>query len=278
MPEIAEAHTMADQLKIAVGYDIVVIDVYSDSPNKFQNIHLAKGQSIINVFAIGKHVIFQLVDGFIYTTLSMTGKWLLKSDNLLKYQDYFKLRLGYGRREGRVTRVKGYMYFADPRTWGNVRYLNHDEYNVEISKLGPDPLNNELQLDYWRGMITKKSIGGRHVVDFLNDQKILSGLGNWLRAEILYEARIHPFYPISELNEEQIDNLFSAVFTVVTGAYTHQGHSMGTDVGNYCDCYGNFGTYPTSVFGKSVCPFGHIISKEKCKGNQTVHHCSICQV
>ncbi len=278
MPEIAEAHIMADQMSLLIGHKIISIDIQSNSPDKFRNLPNTKGRKVIKVFAIGKHPIIQLENGFIYSSLSMTGKWLLPCDHLIKHFDYVKLRIGYGNISGRIHRIKGYIYFLDSRTWGSVKYLADKEYHELIIKLGPDPLNGELTWDYWYSIITKKSIGRRQVCKFLNDQGLVSGLGNYLRSGILYDAKINPFKPISELNMEEIGKLYNSLIKIVNEAYSYGGLSMGDNVTNYISPTGVMGTCPMTVYDKPICPNGHKVEKYKANSSsQTIHYCPVEQ-
>ena len=279
MPELAEAHIMADEMSAIKGHTILSIDIYSESEDKFSNMVLTSGQKVSNTFAIGKHVIFELEDGFIYSTLSMTGKWLLPSEHLNTYSDYIKLRIGYGRKKGRLNIIRGYIYFIDSRTWGNVKYMLDDEYTDVVNKLGPDPLNGELKIDYWIQAITKKSIWRRHVCDFLNDQAIIAGIGNYLRAEIMYDAKVFPFKPISELTEEEIDRLYHSLRKITNLAYNSKGLSISNNVGNYVTPSGGMGSCPMAVYGKTICPNGHTVEKyKKNTGSQTIHYCPVEQI
>lgn len=292
MPEIAEAHTMAQQISVISGQKILTIDIYSDSTTKFSNLHLAKGKNVIDVFAHGKRVIIQLLDGIILTTLSMTGKWLLPCSHLSENISYCKLRLGFGKeykctnvildgkkRTTKVNRVKGHIYFLDSRTWGSVKYLTNDEYFSEISKLGPDPLNNELNFEYFHKAITKPSINRRKVCKFLNDQAIIAGIGNYMRAEILYDAKINPFRSISTLTYEEIVRLYNSLIITCERALESNGLSISDTVGNYVTPGGGKGTFQKRVYGDHpFCPNGHNIERVKNGSEQTIHYCPVEQI
>lgn len=279
MPEIAEAHTMADELSIFIGHQILDVQIYSNNSNKFNNIQLAYKQTVVNVFAIGKRVIIQLNNGYLLTTLSMTGKWLFQGPHLDSCFSYIKLKIAYGKNVGRLNRIKGHIYFIDTRTWGNVEYLTDEEFNCTISKIGPDPLNGELTREYFVSAITKESIGKRPVCDFLNDQAIIGGIGNWIRSQIMYEAGVFPFKPISQLAPEEIDKLYNSVISVCKRAYGCCGYSIDDKVGNYVSPTGKSGYFAVSVYMKSVCPNGHLVQQHKrTKGAQTVHYCPIEQI
>lgn len=278
MPEIAEAHIMADHLHDLIGNRILQVKLLTSDKN-FNNIHLAKLRTIEDVYAKGKHVIIVLDVGYIYTTLSMTGKWILPGPLVDIHRNYIKLELHCGSISGRIARTKKIAYFSDCRTWGSVVYLDEDQLNDKISKLGPDPLNDELTLEYWRSAVSKRTISSKMIVKFLNDQKVISGIGNYLRVSILYDAKINPYRTLSNLSDEDIIDLYNSIIKICREAYDHGGLSMGDDLGNYISPLGVKGTYPSPVYGVRKCPLNHLVMKEKIKGDgQSIHYCPVEQI
>ncbi len=61
-----------------------------------------------------------------------------------------------------------------------------------IGALGPDPLRPDAEPDRaWRRI----SRSDRSIGDLLMDQKVLAGVGNVYRAEVLFRHRVHPLRP-----------------------------------------------------------------------------------
>lgn len=61
-----------------------------------------------------------------------------------------------------------------------------------LGRLGPDPLRSDADPDLaWRRI----SRSHRPIGDLLMDQKVLAGVGNVYRAEVLFRHRIHPLRP-----------------------------------------------------------------------------------
>jgi endonuclease-8 len=69
-----------------------------------------------------------------------------------------------------------------------------------LAQLGPDPLAADFDLDdaarRLRGMGAGFDVG-----DALLDQRVVAGIGNAIRAEGCFRARISPWRPVSELSE-----------------------------------------------------------------------------
>jgi endonuclease-8 len=68
------------------------------------------------------------------------------------------------------------------------------------ARLGPDPLRKDADPDQAWAAITRsrKAIGA-----LLMDQKILAGVGNVYRAEVLFRASINPYRPGNQLSRDE---------------------------------------------------------------------------
>lgn len=71
------------------------------------------------------------------------------------------------------------------------------EIATQIAELGPDPLRPDADAGLAWAKIHRSK---RPIAALLMDQKILSGVGNVYRAEVLYRNRIDPHRPGNELN------------------------------------------------------------------------------
>ena len=83
--------------------------------------------------------------------------------------------------------------FVDKRRLGRVRLVDVDAKDIRttepIASNGPDPVQEQIEESWLFSILSKKKLP---VKAFLLDQAILSGIGNWVADEILYNARIHP--------------------------------------------------------------------------------------
>lgn len=69
-----------------------------------------------------------------------------------------------------------------------------------LDRLGPDPLRADADPELaWRRI----SASPRAIGDLLMDQKVLAGVGNVYRAEVLFRHRIHPLRPGNTLRSGQ---------------------------------------------------------------------------
>jgi endonuclease-8 len=66
------------------------------------------------------------------------------------------------------------------------------ETHAFLSRLGPDILDDELTAEGIVARLEEKRFMRRSLAALYLDQSFLAGLGNYLRSEILYRARLHP--------------------------------------------------------------------------------------
>ncbi|KAF8474759.1 Formamidopyrimidine-DNA glycosylase N-terminal domain-containing protein [Kalaharituber pfeilii] len=106
--------------------------------------------------------------------------------------------------------------FVDARRLGRVRLITPKEgfdirHSEPIAANGPDPAQEDISLEWFSSKLRRKAVP---VKGFLLDQAMLSGIGNWVGDEILYEAKIHPEAYTNTLSDEQIEMLLNSVKNV----------------------------------------------------------------
>lgn len=82
-----------------------------------------------------------------------------------------------------------------------------------LGRLGPDPLRSDADPDLaWRRI----SRSPRAIGDLLMDQKVLAGVGNVYRAEVLFRHRIHPLRPGNTLRVGQWRSIWTDLVELMT--------------------------------------------------------------
>jgi len=79
-----------------------------------------------------------------------------------------------------------------------------------IRRLGVELLGPGTRLADVRRQVRETRFGRRSLGTLLLDQGFLAGVGNYLRSEILFEARLHPSARPAELDEARLDRLARA--------------------------------------------------------------------
>ncbi|AES68177.2 putative DNA-formamidopyrimidine glycosylase, DNA-(apurinic or apyrimidinic site) lyase [Medicago truncatula] len=105
--------------------------------------------------------------------------------------------------------------FTDKRRFARVRLLKDPTSVPPISELGPDALFDFMTLDEFTERLHKKKT---EIKALLLDQSYISGIGNWVADEVLYQARIHPRQIASSLSGESCSTLYKCIKEVVEKA------------------------------------------------------------
>lgn len=105
--------------------------------------------------------------------------------------------------------------FTDKRRFARVRLLENPVSVPPISELGPDALLEPMTVDEFCKALSKKKIG---IKALLLDQSFISGIGNWIADEVLYQARIHPMQSASSMSKEKCATLLKCINEVIEKA------------------------------------------------------------
>lgn len=158
-------------------------------------------------------------------------------------------------------------YFCDARKFGYVEFFSGEkELKDKLSELGPDFMK-EVKYDYFFSALKTKPRS--NVCSVLMNQKLFSGIGNYLKSEILYSSKISPYRTINSLSDEDIKILFRESKKIVKLSYDNGGVSkkdyvhLNGDKGNFQDML--------LVYGKTKDKLGNKILREKTKDNRTTY-------
>ncbi|MEB3213763.1 MAG: endonuclease VIII [Leptolyngbyaceae bacterium] len=91
----------------------------------------------------------------------------------------------------------------------DIEVLHDDELAAHpfLSRIGPDVLAPDTSVEQVAQRLMDKEFYRRRLTTLLLDQHFLSGLGNYLRSEILFAAGVHPSMRPVDCTEEQIKRL-----------------------------------------------------------------------
>ncbi|PHT88492.1 Formamidopyrimidine-DNA glycosylase [Capsicum annuum] len=137
--------------------------------------------------------------------------------------------------------------FTDKRRFARVRLLENPVSGPPISELGPDALLEPMTADEFSKALSKKKIG---IKALLLDQSFISGIGNWIADEVLYQARLHPMQSASSISKEHCATLLKCINEVTEFA---------VQVDADCSCFPSewlfhyrWGKKPGKVNGKKI--------------------------
>jgi len=178
---------------------------------------------ITKIDSKGKFMWFELAltgtnkTAYLMNTLGLTGEWNFEQSE----QNRIHIKL---QKNGNDINL----FYDDPRNFGTLAITtDKKKLDKKLNKLAPDILKSQMSDENVALLITnfinlphnkKKNINIVNVL--MNDQSaIVSGIGNYLVAEILYDAKISPFRDISDLSEKEILILAHSMRKIVKSAY-----------------------------------------------------------
>ena len=164
--------------------------------------------------------------------------------------------------------------FNDPRHFGTLKFMRSDSaHNKKLSTLGPCILGGQLTPEIFAINALKKP--NRTIAEMLMDQSCISGVGNYLRAEILYDCKLDPWKKVLDLTSLQYVILCESTIRVASASYRSQGASIKT----YRTVDGETGTtqFDFLVYSRKTCPLGHVIQRAKDPKGRMMHWCGVCQ-
>ena len=92
-------------------------------------------------------------------------------------------------------------------------WLADDADDIEaVRSIGPDPARGEMDEAAFRAALHAES---RQLKTFLTDQRALSGIGNGLSDEILYEAKLSPLQLTRNVGDDAAARLYRATLDVL---------------------------------------------------------------
>jgi endonuclease VIII-like 1 len=250
MPELAEVKIMGDFINaVATNQFFDKIEKSPVSKVKTELTAFDGGLFTVKAASRGKELMLELdlVGGgptgedkrHLMISLGMSGSWAMvrhdspKKDEVLKHAH---LRL--------ITNRGDLLVLHDVRRFAKWRWGNWN------SDRGPCPLTefNEFANAVRANWQSSKAFNSP-VNELLMNQGYFNGVGNYLRAEILYRTNIMPFTIAKDLNRDQLEEILKTVHFCVRDAYTLGGGQLKDWVNPNGVPADGFGTW-MQVYGK----------------------------
>jgi formamidopyrimidine-DNA glycosylase len=269
MPEGPEARVMAADVAAFLGLPRRLVRVEVPAPvghyaPKFVKPELVQGRSLqlLKVEAAGKKVVFSFgEDGspslFLVASLAMSGLWQLKPST------WTKMRLTFAGDAGEERSV----YFNDSMGWGWLNFCA--DLREKLRDVGPDLLGDEVTDEVWARAVRRPE----PVCWLIVQQRRVSGVGNYLRADALHRAGVAPQRPGDSLSEGEARRLLDACRERMRVSVAQGGHTLD----NYYRADGSPGTYRPLVYARPRCPVGHVVTFFLDRDNRKCYYCPACQ-
>ena len=185
---------------------------------------------VLDIKTKGKFMYFILENDFyIFSTLGLKGGWTYKlnNNNSKKVGDYkFPKLLDYISKEiyekyhktsinnlNVAFKLKGLnkiVYYYDSLSFGTLKVIdNKEELEKKLNQIGPDIMDDITTISIFIDQITKKNNLDKYIGNVIMNQKVISGIGNYLRSDILWLSRISPFRKIKDLSYKELETIYN---------------------------------------------------------------------
>lgn len=268
MPEGAECKIIAEGISHTLtNKTITKVEILSGrysktEPSGWEELQSALPLRVIGAGCHGKFI-FALFDNerYLWSTLGMSGTW---STEVHKHS-----RLKFTCSDNTV------LYFQDQRNFGTIKFvIGKNEMLKKLKSLGPDMLSQDVTTDVFKRALMQKP--DDTIAQALMNQKLVCGIGNYVKAETLYMARVSPHRLVSSLSDDEFGRLNDAAKKVLRDSYELGGASIRT----YYTFDGKAGGYSEqfNVYGHNKDPLGNEVIKEETKDKRSTYWVPAVQV
>jgi formamidopyrimidine-DNA glycosylase len=233
MPEIIEVKMYADFIRKHI------------KDNKLLNIKILNGRykkhgpfehykKIINelpcmieeINTKGKFMYMKFTDNlYLGVSLGLMGGWFFKKKNSEKL-----LHTHFGQKSNEIIegvveyldRAKkhlnlefqfenGSLYYYDQLSFGSFLVLDKEKLDKKLKTLGVDIMDSNTTLESFIEKFKKSKNLKKKIGVVLLDQKVIAGIGNYLRADLLWMCHISPFRKVNDITDGEFELLFKNI-------------------------------------------------------------------
>jgi endonuclease-8 len=214
MPEGPEIRLAADEVAHAlVSRRTTAVEFAFAQLRRFES--RLQGRRVIDVATRGKAILTHFDNGLvIYSHNQLYGRWFV--DKRGRYPDTNRqLRLAIHN-----DRYSAYLFSASAIEVLPATELDRHPF---LARLGPDLLSEGPDIDTIVERLASPRFRERQLAGLLLDQGFVAGLGNYLRAEILTRAGLHPALKPSQCDKRQLRRLARHIIGLTRRAYRTRG-------------------------------------------------------
>ena len=264
MPEGPEVKTTTDFLKKFVGKQISGFTILSGRylkkeegiPNTDSTVVLPAILESVN--CKGKFIYFTFSydkgnkNYYLFSTLGMTGMWTTEKTKHSRLAILIDNKMS--------------LYYNDMRNFGTLKFINDKIFlDKKLKSLGPDVLNDEVTWDLIKAACLNKP--NKTIAECLMNQSVISGIGNYLKSEILYKSKISPHRVCKDIEDEEWIALGSNALLISRLSYS----LGGATIKDYRKADGTKGSFGRrfAVYNCKFDPSNNIIIKETTKDKRS---------
>jgi formamidopyrimidine-DNA glycosylase len=181
---------------------IVGLELYNIKSNSKTVVTIPKKSKVIDVITKGKLIVLICEDYYFHIHCGLTGWIIFDNPKYPRYELEF-------RTSDNTKMITAYM--DDARRFSKLKILNEKAHKKAFDKLGIDIFSDNFTYTFFESQILDTS---KKIVAFIMEQNKFCGIGNYIKNEALYLAKINPYRTCDDLTETEIKNLYSSILFV----------------------------------------------------------------
>ena len=271
MPEGPEIHRVAARLNEALGGRTPEA-IQFHYPPIARKARTVRGKPISRARSHGKALLIDFSNGLtLYSHNQLYGLWYIGQPE----NDPFTHR--QLRVEIRSLGVTARLYSASSIELWKTDQLHQHPF---LSKLGPDILDPTLSTPLLLDLMEQPRFRAKRLHTLLLDQHFIAGLGNYLRSEILFDARLYPQRKLADLTNRERTKLARSTLKLSIRSSRHGGITRTVqDAKRDMKCGLAFESARFWVFDRQgeLCRICESIIEHKTAAGRRLYTCPACQ-
>ena len=219
-----------------------------------KRVYIPKKSTIVSVLSKGKLLFIETKDYFVHIHFGITG-WIYLDEE----PDYTKYI---------ITTDKNTVYIDSMRKFTKLKIYTKKTHESKLKKLGVDILSKDFTYNYFKDVLQNTS---QVIAPLLLKQSKFAGLGNYIKNEAMYIAKIHPKTKSNLLDEKEMEKLFSAIkhvsFSVLVELIKNNGLKLDSETKKILPKIKI--PYNFKIYGRQKDINGKKVKKEKIGGRWT---------
>lgn len=208
----------------------------------------------INVTKKGKVIFIHFEKGwYIISKLGLTGWWYTEDEII----DWTALN-----RKNVVLSFHKDLIYSDFRNFGTLTITNDiNEIEAELNRLAPDITDPSLTFTDIKHRLEKLDLSNKNILiedGIINQRMVFSGIGNYLKSEILYKVGISPLRPVAKITIDEWKTIFHTAQTIAKKMIKLLEEN---NIEKYMKAM--------KIYQKKTDPHGNVIERHKSKDERT---------
>lgn len=181
---------------------IIGLDLYNIKSNSKTVVNIPKKSKVVDVITKGKLLILVCEDYYFHIHCGLTGWITFDNPKYPRYEMEF-------RTNDNSKMITAYM--DDSRRFSKLKILNEKTHKKTLDKLGVDIFSDEFTYTFFKSQIENTS---KKIVAFIMEQNKFCGIGNYIKNEALYLAKINPYRTCDDLTDTETENLYNSIIFI----------------------------------------------------------------